>query len=332
MTKTRLNTNIFYNEWSGHPPEMLEKLVYEIRSVTTTRDNEKQSNETLSSACEDQVQLSENQRCVIWLAGDSSLDNKYWLGNQFRQAVNGYEHVMQPPKSKPDICHWLNVLLVERGLGEKYVAVNTAVEASTLAGRLGKTDKNGVPQLRLPHDKLVRNSLGPDDTLIISVGGNDIAMAPSLSTIFNMLVLTRLNSAESIASGSSCASAHFVRLFGKRVQSYATALIQGSHRPSRIIACMIYFPDEMYSESWANTALGSLGYNTSPEKLQAAIKYVFENATSQIQIPGVDILPFPLFRVLDGKCTEDYVARVEPSAQGGRKMAEALLEAMTIET
>ena len=34
----------------------------------------------------------------------------------------------------------------------------------------------------------------------------------------------------------------------------------------------------------------------------------------------------PLFNVLDGKCSDDYVARVEPSASGGKKMAEYLLD------
>ena len=34
----------------------------------------------------------------------------------------------------------------------------------------------------------------------------------------------------------------------------------------------------------------------------------------------------PLFNVLDGKNSNDYIARVEPSATGGRKMAEFLLD------
>jgi hypothetical protein len=34
----------------------------------------------------------------------------------------------------------------------------------------------------------------------------------------------------------------------------------------------------------------------------------------------------PLFNALDGKNSSDYIARVEPSSQGGRKMAEYLLD------
>jgi hypothetical protein len=33
-----------------------------------------------------------------------------------------------------------------------------------------------------------------------------------------------------------------------------------------------------------------------------------------------------LFHVLDGKTTSDYIARVEPSPTGGKKMAEFFLD------
>jgi hypothetical protein len=47
---------------------------------------------------------------------------------------------------------------------------------------------------------------------------------------------------------------------------------------------------------------------------------------SKIRIKGSQVIPVPLFNVLDGKRSEDYIARVEPSAVGGRKMAEFLLD------
>lgn len=49
---------------------------------------------------------------------------------------------------------------------------------------------------------------------------------------------------------------------------------------------------------------------------------------SKISIPGTTVVPVPLFHVLDGKDPDDYVARVEPSSQGGRKVAEYLLNVM----
>lgn len=43
--------------------------------------------------------------------------------------------------------------------------------------------------------------------------------------------------------------------------------------------------------------------------------------------PGTEVVPFPLFEVLDGKNTEDYLQRVEPSPSGGKKMGDALFAA-----
>jgi len=89
---------------------------------------------------------------------------------------------------------------------------------------------------------------------------------------------------------------------------------------------MIYYPDENNTPSWANPALSALGYNSNPEKLQMLIRKVFEEAISKITIEGSEVIPVPLFNVLDGKHSSDYIARVEPSPSGGRKMAEFLLD------
>ena len=43
---------------------------------------------------------------------------------------------------------------------------------------------------------------------------------------------------------------------------------------------------------------------------------------------GTEVVPFPLFKVLDGKNTDDYLQRVEPSPSGGKKMADALFAAV----
>jgi len=56
------------------------------------------------------------------------------------------------------------------------------------------------------------------------------------------------------------------------------------------------------------------------------IRTVFELATKKIRVPGVAVVAFPLFEVLDGKTSSDYHSRVEPSSAGGRKMARALVK------
>jgi hypothetical protein len=125
-------------------------------------------------------------------------------------------------------------------------------------------------------------------------------------------------------------------------------------RPKKILVCMIYYPGVDNVPSWANAALSALGYNQNPAKLQLLIRKVFEEATryvwsdsirfilkfrfntlneprthtneSSIRITGTQVIPVPLFVTLDGSRKKDYVGRVEPSAKGGRKMAEQLLD------
>ena len=89
---------------------------------------------------------------------------------------------------------------------------------------------------------------------------------------------------------------------------------------------MIYYLDEAETGSWADGMLGCLGYNSNPRKLQMMIRRVFEEAVSKIRVDGANVVPFPLFRVLDGKTSSDYRERVEPSPTGGRKIADALLD------
>ena len=49
---------------------------------------------------------------------------------------------------------------------------------------------------------------------------------------------------------------------------------------------------------------------------------LFERATSKIKIPGTKVVPIPMFKTLDGKDTNDYDNRVEPSVQGGKKLGK----------
>jgi hypothetical protein len=89
---------------------------------------------------------------------------------------------------------------------------------------------------------------------------------------------------------------------------------------------MIYYPDETATRGWAGPALNALGYISNPAKLQSLILKAFRDVLSTIRIPGSQVVPIPLFHVLNGKNSEDYIERVEPSTSGGRKMAEFFLD------
>jgi hypothetical protein len=128
----------FYDEYHGHTVSHLDTL----------------------------VGMLPNGRSVMYLMGDSTLDNKYWLGRQTLPACNGYERCLAPPRSPADVAFCLNAECVQRGLGDSYCCVNAAVEESTLGLRDGGK--------LLPQDAFVRRQLCEKDVLIVSMGGNDI--------------------------------------------------------------------------------------------------------------------------------------------------------------
>ncbi|KAL3918567.1 MAG: hypothetical protein SGPRY_005965 [Prymnesium sp.] len=284
-----VSAHAFYASYFGHEPELLEAVLSDLRHAGEGEE-----------------------RSCIFLAGDSSLDNN--------PAVNGYERVLAPPEQKCDVAFWLNQEAVRRGRRDLF-ALNTAVEATSLNDR-------AFCHL-LPQDALIRRRIQPRDFLIVSVGGNDLALVPVIATILNIVPLLCCTPISLIERGFACPPnshvdcgclgcglpgcvvglcgcppglAYFADLFGNRVQNYVERVL-GSTRPRKVIVCMYYF-------------------------LDAAIRRVFEVGTSKICIPGTEVIALPLFRVLDGSDTNDYIQRVEPSPRGGAKMARALMDAV----
>jgi hypothetical protein len=336
QSQQTVNSSRFYSEYHGHKVQHLEVLLPALR---------------------------ENCDSLIWTAGDSSLDNKYWF-QDVRPAPSGaYQQVLDPPLCNADVTYWLNALSQERqqrssspsrhqpqpqqtsSCGHpRMAAINTAVEATTLNERTFR--------LR-PQDQFLRDNIQSNDILVVSIGGNDVALAPLPCTIVSILTLVNLplvclekgciqgtvpwcdeycyGCGPSSMLSCTCACppcfGYMMHLFGTRVEKDITQLTMKT-KPKMILVCMIYYPDEAPTPSWASPALGILGYNTNPMKLQTLIRRAFIEGTSKISIPGTKIIPIPLFNILDGKDSRDYVARVEPSPQGGQKMAEYILNAI----
>ena len=86
----------------------------------------------------------------------------------------------------------------------------------------------------------------------------------------------------------------------------------------------------MYFVRWLRTR------STSSVTIHAIQKLIIRTLYDAIRarglaVPGVPpgvVETFPLYEVLDGKTSGDYVQRVEPSVLGGKKMADALLAAL----
>jgi hypothetical protein len=292
----KINTTQFYFEFKGHT----------ISDITTFHSTTLALRPT---------------KPIIYLAGDSSLDNKYWIPSSGpgREPLpvdvpEIYRATLERPHPKPDVAFWLNHFL-----GEHATALNLAVEASLLRER----DHDLLDQ-----DRFIRDNIRTEDILIVSVGANDIAMKPTFATMRHMLQLAWLTPRGALQRGSAWCLNHFTNMFKAQVQSYVSRLVE-RHKPQAVIVCMIYYPLEAGAskqKSWADMPLKILGYNRFPGQLQTAIRKMYELATKQIYIPGVCVVPCALFESLDGKDEGDYVARVEPSTYGGRKMALQLKE------
>ena len=318
----KINASSFYGNYYGHKVHDLEHLYYGLSDLNPASK-------------------------FIFLAGDSSLDNKHWFSDT-SPSINGYQHFIYPPLSRQDVTFWINDEIINRGMQGEMAAINCAVEESRIESRSCST--------LLPQDIFLRDHIKPNDILVISVGGNDIALRPNLCTIINMLLLVGCSSKsciENYSCGSffpcneylagcsfACLSSflafppglgYFLHLFCIQLESYILQLL-GKERPNLILACMIYYLDESPSGGWADNVLSILGYDTKPQKLQSIIRKVFEYATKRIRIPGSQVIAVPLFNVLDGKCTSDYVARVEPSASGGKKMAAYIMDVIMNKT
>lgn len=314
-----VDADAYYSPFFGHAASHLEEVLQELRR---------------------------SHDSVVFLAGDSSLDNKYWFEDR-RDAINGYEAVLLPPEMKPDICYWLNHSLIEQGHA-RCCCLNTSVEATCLNDRSFCS--------LLPQDRLIRDHITSEDYLVVSVGGNDIASAPLLCTVLNLLVLSwctpivcidrcacacpinvRLDGGcfccglPGCLAGTLCGwplgMGYFVDLFKNRVENYLRNLVS-KRKPKKIVICMIYFLDEAKTGGWADCPLACMCYNCAPGRLQTMIRKTFELATKRIRVPGTEVLAFPLFGVLDGKTTADYLQRVEPSVEGGQKMGAALARAL----
>ena len=317
MMPNQINANHFYGTYHGHPVDQLEEL---------------------------EIHLRQSHQGIIYLAGDSSADNKYWFGTKGK-AINGYESILRPPTSVKDVAYCINEGLLGRDLGADYACINCAVEESKISSR----DCGSL----LPQDRFIRDHIRTGDILVVSVGGNDIALALNPCTIASMLSLICCTTKNCLATcsigrdipfvcdpfccGGSCIGClsnscacppglgYFIHLFKTRIENYLLNLTKKC-KPKTIGICMIYYPCEAAGGSWADNVLGVLGYDKDPEKLQSLIRIVFELATKRINIPGVHVVGIPLFEVLDGKNEQDYVQRVEPSASGGVKMAEFILD------
>jgi hypothetical protein len=294
---SKISSTSFYSEWKGHPINDLAAFHH----ITIAERSETP---------------------IVYLAGDSSLDNKAWVTSSARidgdpvEVPEIYNKTLEKPTTKPDVAFWMNHLL-----GDRATCINTAVEESMLRQR-----KGGL----LPHDEFIRDNIRSQDVLIVSVGANDVVLNPAPSTVRHLLQLAWLTPRKSIQNNTASSLAHFKQMFGSQTEEYISR-ITAKKKPRAVIACMIYYPLEadLGQKSWADPSLKMLGYASNPGQLQAAIRTTYEHATKDIKVEGTITIPCALFEVLDGKDPANYKDRVEPNSEGGRKMASKFIELLS---
>ena len=266
---------------------------------------------------------------IVFFVGDSSLDAKHWLfpdpddkelGPHSLPARRGYEKSLLPPVvAVPDACHWFNARSEERK--SRFVAVNTAVEASTLKDRTGGGRSLG-------QDLLVRDSLREQDAIVVSVGGNDIALRPSLSTMAAVAWLALAAGDDAVRTGTAAGYGRLRQMFSHDLTAYLQMLTSKT-KPSKIILCCIYYPCES-GQGWADPLLNLLGYRAENEakcrRVQQLLDTVFRDFISTIKLDGVEIIPVALGRVLNASNPAHYENRVEPSVEGCRLMGQTFLD------
>ena len=99
-----------------------------------------------------------------------------------------------------DVSYWLNRTAEERLGRGRFCTINASVEESTLADR---------DDSLLEQDAFLRDAVGPGDVVVLSLGGNDIALRPTKTTILSILALTR-SPAWAIKAGIAPGFGHFV--------------------------------------------------------------------------------------------------------------------------
>ena len=188
-SRSKVPSGEYYSEYYGH----------DIAHLTTVFDG---------------LRSRRPDASTVWLAGDSSLDNKHWLfPDQMHSqaasrprvmmdptatapACNGYAQILSPPRMVKDVNFFVNSELERQGVDA--FCLNCAREESTIQ------DREGEPGL-MPQDVFIRDNIRPDDTLVVSVGGNDIALRPSAATIFNMATLLYFSVSRRSAGRRLCA-------------------------------------------------------------------------------------------------------------------------------
>lgn len=253
-------------------------------------------------------------KTIVWLAGDSTLDNKFWVlecDDMAKQAPQNLKAVFDDEAfCRADVAYWMNTM------NPHHITINTAVEEATIGSKMVNLNES---------DRFIQEHILEKDTLIVSIGGNDVAHKASFLTLLSLAVIilaTPMFLWQYLAWTPPMR--HLDRLFRRDCEQYVESLVLKT-KPKRVLLCTVYYPDITGGKrrGWASEALKWLKYDSNPDRLQKFIDLIHDKCTSKIRVTGnTSIHHIALSQTLNGSDTKYYVQRVEPSVNGGKKIAE----------
>lgn len=221
---------------------------------------------------------------IIYLCGDSSFDNKFWV--ERTKPSSNYDFLDTYPN---DVCHNIN-----QNIPSDYACINCAVEETCLKDR----DDNLLPQ-----ELFMVSKLKERDIILISLGGNDIALKPSVDIMFSLGTYLLFE--------NSISYNYLYLYFETRFKKYLERI---NHK--NVYLCGLYFPC-VKGNGWCDTTLNLIGYNSNPLKIQKLIKKLYTDLSIKLNMKYI-----PLYECLDCNNELEYVQRVEPSSVGSEKIAK----------
>jgi hypothetical protein len=317
---SKINTKDFYSKYDGHKIMDLNNIIGPLRSY-----NEQNKN-----------------RSVIFLAGDSSLDNKHWPFNDpiekllcNKQPINGYESVLEGDNCVPDVAYQINQTLIENELNNEYVCINTAIEATKLEERFDMDSKVRL----LEQDQFICDNITNDDILIVSVSGNDLALGPTAEIVEDMRKYVKAFEDKNYKEQNDLfgETGIFYGLFVNKMSEYIKKLCSKKN-PKKVIICMIYFVSISFFKNlgsgrhWAKKTIDIFKYTSNPDILKSFIIKCHELIKINYLInSGINIFEScPLYEVLNELDNTLYLSGVEPSIIGGKLMAERFVDQIKI--
>ena len=280
----KITPDKFYSDTNGHSPKYLQTICNKFRQ----------------------------NKNFVFLAGDFTLDNKKAI-SKYVEAVNGYEEILHPPESIPDITFHLNTFSSK--LDNKNLIINCTTGNNTL-NEHDFSSKISMNQ----QDQIIIDNIKQDDILVISIGSNDIISKPTGDFISRLMKVcpdqTEYVNYDELK--------YFAEYFYNNILTYIKQLCI-KNVPKLIIICGAYFPSITKGKSmWSNQVLDLIDYNVYPSKLQSVLSYLYNESLTKINIDGYNIKYITYSDILDGSDDDYYYNRLYLSNKGGYILSKKL--------